>query len=210
MATGGSKTGPPGSPVRQRLLEGATELFTQKGYAATTVREIVASAGVSKPVLYYYFKNKEGIYIHLMREAFTKADDLFESSLEESGSASQRLRRLCLQSFSLFLENIKVVRVMYSIYYGPHQGAPFFDFESYHIKFRQAVQQLIEEGMRKGEFIKGDPEVLTWLILGAINVAMEVQLGSPEIHMGQEDLAKVLDLVFDRILERKKKWEGRR
>ena len=73
-------------PVRQRLLEGAAELFTQKGYAATTVREIVAAAGVTKPVLYYYFRNKEGIYLELMREAFAKMDDLVAISLEDQGS----------------------------------------------------------------------------------------------------------------------------
>ena len=49
--------------ARARLLEAATALFAEKGYASTTVREIVAGAGVSKPVLYYYFKNKEGIFL---------------------------------------------------------------------------------------------------------------------------------------------------
>jgi len=194
--------------VRQRLLAGAADLFSRKGYAATTVRELVTLAGVTKPVLYYYFKSKEGIYLELMQEAFAKADQLLDSSLEEAGSAEQKLRHLCLQAFSLFLENIKAVRVMYSIYYGPPQGAPFFDFDAYHMKFRQAVRQLIEEGMQREEFRRGDAEGLTWLVLGAINVAMEVQLGSPEIRMGKEDLTRVLDLIFQRVLLSRPKEEG--
>ncbi|MCE1227092.1 MAG: TetR/AcrR family transcriptional regulator, partial [Geobacteraceae bacterium] len=48
--------------VRQRLLDAALQLFSTKGYAATSVRELVEAAGVTKPVLYYYFKNKEGLY----------------------------------------------------------------------------------------------------------------------------------------------------
>ena len=47
-----------GVEARERLLSGATELFASKGYAATTVREIVERAGVTKPVLYYYFRSK--------------------------------------------------------------------------------------------------------------------------------------------------------
>jgi TetR/AcrR family transcriptional regulator len=39
--------------VRKRLLKAALELFTKKGFAATSVREIVEIAGVTKPVLYY-------------------------------------------------------------------------------------------------------------------------------------------------------------
>ena len=55
--------------ARQRLLETATELFAEKGYAGTSVREIVDRAGVSKPVLYYYFKSKEGLYYAILEWA---------------------------------------------------------------------------------------------------------------------------------------------
>jgi hypothetical protein len=41
--------------ARERLLEAGIALFAEKGYASTSVREIVARAGVTKPVLYYYF-----------------------------------------------------------------------------------------------------------------------------------------------------------
>ena len=195
-------------PVRQRLLEGAAELFTQKGYAATTVREIVGGAGVTKPVLYYYFRNKEGIYLELMREAFAKMDALVAISLEDQGSPTQKLLSLCDRAYSLFMEKIKAVRVMYAIYYGPHQGAPFFDFDAYHLKFLDAIRKLIEEGIRKGEFRKGNAEDMTWLILGAINVVMEAHLGHPEMGIGREGLARVLSLIFRGIS--KSKIRGRR
>ena len=185
--------------VRQRLLEGAAELFTQKGYASTSVREIVAAAGVIKPVLYYYFRNKEGIYLELMRAAFARMDDLLAASREDQGSVTERLLRLCDRTYSLFMEHVKVARVMYAIYYGPPQGAPFFDFDSYHIKFTEAIRRLIEEGIRKGEFRKGKPEEIAWAIIGAVNVAMEVHLGHPELVLGRKGLARVLRLIFQGI-----------
>src|SRR5512135_427678 len=121
-----------GGEVRQRLLSGATELFASKGYAATTVREIVEQAGVTKPVLYYYFGSKEGIYLDLMREPFSKFAALVEEAILQPGSARERLFRLCLRAYDIFVENLDVARVMYSIYYGPPQGAPFVDFDAYH------------------------------------------------------------------------------
>jgi AcrR family transcriptional regulator len=197
------RTGPENGSVRQRLLTAATDLFTQRGYAATTVREIVGAAGVTKPVLYYYFQNKEGIYLELMRRAFTRLDELIAGSVGDRGSATQKLLRLCDRAYSLFMENVKLARVMYSIYYGPHQGAPFFDFDSYHLKFQKAVRELIKEGIRKGELRKGNPEDMTWAILGAINVAMEVHLGHIELELGREGLARVLKLIFQGILAEK-------
>ncbi len=77
--------------VRQRLLSCATQLFTRKGYTATTVREIVEAAGVTKPVLYYYFRNKEGIYLELIRGAFAKFDALLDASRGQRGSATETI-----------------------------------------------------------------------------------------------------------------------
>jgi TetR/AcrR family transcriptional regulator len=199
MAGRKSRTEPGNDSVRHRLLAAATDLFTQRGYAATTVREIVGAAGVTKPVLYYYFRNKEGIYLELMRQAFARLDELIAGSAGDGGSAIQKLLRLCDRTYTLFMENVKVARVMYSIYYGPHQGAPFFDFDSYHLKFQEAVRGLIQEGIREGEFRKGNPEDMTWAILGAINVAMEVHLGHIELELGREGLARVLKLIFQGI-----------
>jgi TetR/AcrR family transcriptional regulator len=80
--------------VRGRLLRSATEIFTRKGYAAATVREIVAAAGVTKPSLYYYFKNKEGIYLELMGEGFSKFDSLLNAVRREHGDVAGKIKSL--------------------------------------------------------------------------------------------------------------------
>lgn len=191
--------------VRDKLLREATKLFNRKGYAATTVREIVAAAGVSKPVLYYYYGNKEGIYLELMREAFAKVEVLLASLLAKKGKPTEKLLHFCDQAFSLFLENIQVVRIMYSIYYGPPQGAPFFDFDYYHLKIQETIRLLVEEGIRQGEFRRGNPLDMTWVILGAINVAMELELGHPEFSLGKNGLKRLLLLIFQGLSPHRKK-----
>ena len=47
------------SSARERLLESAKTLFSQRGYYATSVEDIVESAGLSKGAFYFYFKSKE-------------------------------------------------------------------------------------------------------------------------------------------------------
>ncbi len=196
--------------VRHRLLSAATELFSRKGYSATTTREIVAASEVTKPVLYYYFQNKEGIYLELVRGAYAKFDALLDTSRSEKGSATERLLRLADQIFSLFMENIEVAKLMYSIYYGPHQGAPFFDFDTYHLKFQDAIRKLIKEGKRQGEFHKGNAENMMWAILGTINVVTEVQLCHPEMGMERKKLAQILKLIFQGISTQRTRQEEKR
>ncbi len=46
-----------------RILQSAAALFSEKGYEATSIRDIISAAGVSRPVLYYHFKSKERLYM---------------------------------------------------------------------------------------------------------------------------------------------------
>jgi AcrR family transcriptional regulator len=199
MAKRDRKEAEAGGEVRDRLLSGATSLFASKGYAATTVREIVERAGVTKPVLYYYFRSKEGIYLDLMREPFRRFTAIVEETLLETGSARERLFRLCLRAYDIFIENIDAARVMYSIYYGPPQGAPFIDFDAYHHRFQEAVLQVVREGVRDGEFRRVNLDDAVLAVIGPLNVAMEVELCHPPQSIGRDGVRRVLELVLDGI-----------
>jgi AcrR family transcriptional regulator len=194
--------------VRKRLLQAALDLFTERGYAASSVREIVDAAGVTKPVLYYYFKNKEGIYLELFRKPFEFLDKILEDAVREEGSARERVLRLYDRIFLLFTEKLKEARVMYAIYYGPPQGAPFFDFESYHLKIRKATGLMVREGIKRREFRAVDADAFTWILLGALNFVLEEQLchRSPEID--RTGLSRMLNLIFDGLAVTKTKKKG--
>jgi TetR/AcrR family transcriptional regulator len=183
--------------VRERLLTAATELFARKGYASTTVREIVNAAGVTKPVLYYYFQNKEGIYLELMGVSFLKFEALINTTRNETGSASSKILALCGNLMVLVSENLQIARVMYAIYYGPPQGAPFFDCDVFHFKLQDTLQEFIKEGIASGEFRDINPLDMTWAVLGAINIAIDMELSHPDIALGRAGLARVLTVIFD-------------
>ena len=63
---------PPASPRltrserRRRIEDAATELFARRGYAATTVEDIVRAAGVTKPMLYRHYESKQELCIALL------------------------------------------------------------------------------------------------------------------------------------------------
>jgi AcrR family transcriptional regulator len=178
------------------VLRAALELFTKKGYAATSVREIVSAAGVTKPVLYYYFSSKEGLYLEIMRPPFAEFEAFAETPIDENASATEAILDFCDSVFRLFVENIDVARLMYSIYYGPPQGAPFFDFDAAHSKLQAKVRALFEIGMRTGEFEQTDPVDMTWALLGALTVAMEEHLSHKDPRLDGGGLERVLRLIL--------------
>jgi AcrR family transcriptional regulator len=183
--------------VPGRLMTSAIALFARKGYAATTVREIVEAAGVTKPVLYYHFGSKEGIFLAMIGEALREFEATATGALGTRGSAEERILRFFDSMFALMLEHLDVMRVLEAIYYGPPQGAPFFDFEVIHKRFIEILGRLIREGVESGEFRPGDPDDLTWAILGPFEVVRGMSFSHPEMDFGRDTLARLLKVVFE-------------
>ncbi len=180
-------------------MAAATDLFDRKGYAATSVREIVEAAGVTKPVLYYHFGSKEGLYLALFQETFAAFMETLAEPMEPAASARERILELCDRAFVFHAAHLPLVRLMYAIYYGPPQGAPPFNFDATHDAFQNLTAAIIEKGIRSGELKKALVEDATWAVLGAMNIAMEVDLCHPEQSLGREGLARLLNAVFDGI-----------
>jgi AcrR family transcriptional regulator len=78
-------------------------LFAKRGYAAVTMDEVAAALGVTKPLLYNYFGNKEQFYIACMRRS---GDALVKTILETVGDASSPTDALNegLRAFFAFLD----------------------------------------------------------------------------------------------------------
>ena len=58
--------------VARQIARAAARLFAERGYDATSVREIVEAAGVTKPTLYYHFGSKEGLAQALLTVPMTR------------------------------------------------------------------------------------------------------------------------------------------
>lgn len=183
--------------VRGRLLAAAIALFNRKGYAPTTVREIVDAAGVTKPALYYYFGSKEGIYLAILQESLAYFEIELQVAMETEGTIRERLQRLAAKVYALFREHSEVVRLVHAVYYGPPQGAPTFNFHRFHELLVDAIKRLVERGIATGELSAGSVEDTTLALLGATNVCMELELAHPEMQVGEPGLRRVLDVVFD-------------
>jgi AcrR family transcriptional regulator len=62
----------PADYTRQAIMKAAVRLFADKGFQATSVRDIVAKAGVNQAAINYHFKGKDGLYLELLKTAFEK------------------------------------------------------------------------------------------------------------------------------------------
>jgi AcrR family transcriptional regulator len=82
----------PAQERRASIEHAAARLFARDGYESTTVEDIVAAAGVSKPMLYRHFESKQELCMHLMeRRRDELAGEPLGSFLEADGPLPERL-----------------------------------------------------------------------------------------------------------------------
>lgn len=187
------------SESRKQIMDVALGLFAQKGYAATTVREIIDAVGITAPSLYYYFGNKEGLYMELMQTHCAMIDETLSLHTHTSESAGHRLKDLVGKIFEHVINDKNFFRLMFTIYYGPSQGAPYCDFISYHVKFHAAIKKIIEDGIASGEFQPGNAGHMTWIVRGVVQLAMEEQIKEEREKIDRSGLQRILDLILDRF-----------
>ncbi|MFC3881380.1 TetR/AcrR family transcriptional regulator [Algoriphagus namhaensis] len=60
------------------ILDAATALFTTKGFQATRMEDVAKQAGISKGLTYFYFKNKEDLFLALTKRAFDEFKEVFK------------------------------------------------------------------------------------------------------------------------------------
>jgi len=82
--------------AKERLIEAAAHAFAELGYAAANVRHIAQAAHVTKPMLYYYFGSKEGLYRAVCEAAGARLATELAAATATSGTLRERLHRLAV------------------------------------------------------------------------------------------------------------------
>jgi AcrR family transcriptional regulator len=181
--------------TRDRLLETATALFAEKGYAGTSVREIVDRAGVSKPVLYYYFKSKEGLFYAILEWAAGVQQEILDEIFSTSGTVLDRFIFFYRRISEGVQQYQNLYKMIHGLMYGPPQGAPEYDFPKYQRHMFDAVKQIYTNGLTAGEVKPADADEVAFLVLSLIDFNLNMNQVLPELADPQRP-ERLLRLAF--------------
>ena len=149
MSTAAATTGE--DSLARRILMQAARLFAEHGWAATSLREIAAAAGCTKPALYYHWGNKEALFLACVREETDALTALLELHLDGDEPVAQRLVR-GLRDFFAHLERRPTgMRLVMGAKLRPEANQPAFDFESVRGLHHDYLRTLLARGVERGE-----------------------------------------------------------
>jgi AcrR family transcriptional regulator len=131
--------------VANHIARVAARLFAAQGYDATSVREIVQGAGVTKPTLYYYYRSKEGLAKALVLEPLSKMVEQLRQIVATEPDAVRCLERILEAHFAFCRENPDRSRFLYALLLGPPGSEPAHDMES----CKEDLSRWVEAGIRR-------------------------------------------------------------
>lgn len=184
--------------TRERIFRAAAQLFAQHGYAAVAMRQIAAAAGVSKPMLYYYFQSKQGLLEALLDAALDNMHRAMDGILAGPGSIEDRLRQITRMRFGFAREHPEVVKIYLDVLDDPGRRdmvARHFDRA---VRGMGRVTGLIVQGQQDGLVRSGlDPWMVANALVGVTGIYMRLNLqrGLPALTDALAD--ELFGLVMD-------------
>jgi AcrR family transcriptional regulator len=186
--------------VRTRLLNAAVRVFDRKGYAAASVREVAEMAGVTKPAVYYHFGSKEGLLLAILHQAERQLTRTLEQAVLRPGSARDRILALCEDVYALFGQHVPLARVAHAVFLGPPDGAPPFDVTVFEVKFRRAIESIVEAGVASGEVRSVATEDVALGVMAMLELCNERQLHPAFEPVGPGVVRRLITLFFDGVM----------
>ncbi len=155
---------------RQQIMESTLQLFAEKGYEGTSVRDIAEKAAVNVAMVKYYFGSKEKLFEKMIEyKSSVTRGVLDEISHKEELACIQKIE-FVIDTYvdKLFAHRIFHRLVQQELILNQRENLQCYIVDNF-IPNALIVKSIIETGIKKGEFKKIDPELTIATINGTIN-----------------------------------------
>jgi AcrR family transcriptional regulator len=180
--------------ARITILNAAMELFAQHGYAGCSIREICKTAGVTKPVLYYHFDNKEQLYYELMLDIFNQTRKDLQRLSQFQGSLRDSLILYVHSQFINTQKDPNNCRLLFRMMFSPEGEYPYFNFVKEFKNERKAISKLLEKRCKRRR--RGDSELISSALMGMMLIQILEFLFTGRRTLTRSMAEKLVDLVL--------------
>ena len=155
--------------VEKQILDQATRLFAEKGYASTTLQDIADATGLTRPSLYHYVANKDALLSRLVSESTdTPAAMLHEINERTDLGPSEKLRKMA----TAIALNQAQTADRFKLIIRSEAALPDDISRAFQQSRRHVLQEfvrVIEDGVRSGEMRPVHPRTAALGIIGMLN-----------------------------------------
>ncbi|WP_055108289.1 TetR/AcrR family transcriptional regulator [Paenibacillus ihumii] len=180
----------------EMILDAAQKVIAENGFHGSQVSKIAKEAGVADGTIYLYFKKKEDILISLFEDRLGKLVDRFNSSIQETDTAEQALRKVCEIHFTELESNVDLAYVTQ------------IELRQSSIELRKAIglsvkpyiqliEHIVQKGIAENSFRPElDPKLTRHLIFGGMDEVVTSWLISGRKYSLSAQVDKTVDFFL--------------
>jgi AcrR family transcriptional regulator len=172
VAIGSANRAEEGSEVARHIARAAARLFAKQGYDATSVREIVAAAGVTKPTLYYHFGSKEGLANALLNVPLSGLVETLRAIATAEVDPVTTLERILEAHFVFCREEPDRARMYYAVCFGPLGSGLAGELAKFYEPLDWPIHESIRKLVEAGIVSSARADDLMWMCRGVITAAV--------------------------------------
>jgi AcrR family transcriptional regulator len=193
------------SDPQQRILDAASTVFADEGFAGARVDEIARRAGVNKAMLYYHVGNKQALYTAVLTRNFDRVEAALVDALTAGGSTPERLQAIIAGVAKALKANPDHPRIVLREFASGGSNLQPEVFERL-VNILGMVRHLLADGVRNGEFRATDPVMTHLTLVGAsliLNAAAPLGERVSEIDSGigfPDDEADIGSFLADLLM----------
>ncbi len=186
------------------ITEAAFSTFVEKGYAGTRVEEVAKRAGVSKGLLYLYFKTKEELFKAVVKSFVVPKLDALVINIEDADLTAEQFLRGPFLKFAQTIPGSrigKIVRLL--IAEGPkHPDLLQFYWDNVVSRGIAAMEALLEKGIQAGEFRRtpSTEQPLLFIMPVVFSVVFRLLFEKQDIPTN-----KLIEIQIDLLIEQMKR-----
>ncbi len=152
---------------RQAVLQAAVRMFNERGFHATSLDEVAASLGVTKPVIYHYLGNKDQVLFECVRLGLSQIREAAVAARAQEGTGLNRLKAFLRRYAEINMDDFGrcVIRT------GDETLSPESrrEFRALKGEIDREMREVIAEGVADGSLHAPDVRLTAFTLAGALN-----------------------------------------
>ena len=184
------------------ILKISAEIFSEYGYKKTSMQDIGDRLSMTKSNFYIYFKNKEDLYKQSVSYELLKWRTSVEEQIADKRSSKEKLITMCKKSFEYIHDNEvlkKLVEKDPDIFVTNHDNDRFIDIN---MKAEQIVKDIINEGIKNGEFREVDVENISEYIFASYMMFLIKLYSRKDKYTTEKLVEDAVDLLVHGLLSK--------
>jgi TetR/AcrR family transcriptional regulator len=191
----------PRTTSANRILDTALDLFSTRGYEATSVREICEAACITKPTLYYFYGSKEGVFRALVHSALEELKEDLITALARPEPLIDRLKLMTRNFFADASRRRKLWRFIASSMWMP-DASHAADLPCAYHEYCERLGAAIDGAVASGELTPGPTDIRLLVLLGSLGEALDRFLLFGEPPLTRELADQLIDVIITGWLAR--------